>query len=176
MPDHRTLLFDQASSGGLGSLNPTTGKLYTVPIQANGSAGPLTQLWESGPADAPDGCALAASGDIYLALVGASNQIVELSPSGAEIARFGQQSTGANNSSVPFDSPSGVAFDGTRLIIANQSYFAGSKANQALLALETGEPGATVYVAANGAIAKPPAHRKHHRRRHHGRRHRHRHR
>jgi sugar lactone lactonase YvrE len=173
MPDRHTLLFDQASSGGLGSLNPTTGKLYTVPIQADGSAGPLTQRWESGPADAPDGCALAASGDIYLALVGASNQIVELSPTGAEIARFGQQYTGANNSSVPFDSPSGVAFDGTRLIIANQSYFAGSKANQALLALETGEPGATVYVPADGATAKPPAHRKH---RHHKRRHPHRHR
>jgi sugar lactone lactonase YvrE len=151
-------------------LNETTGKLYAVPIQADGSAGPLTQHWESGPADAPDGCALAASGDIYLALVGASNQIVELSPSGGELARFGQQFTGANNSSVPFDSPSGVAFDGTRLIIANQSYFAGSKANQALLALETGEPGATVYVPA----AKPAPARKHHKRRHHRRRHRHR--
>jgi hypothetical protein len=176
MSDHHTLLFDQASNGGLGSLNPTTGKLYTVPIQADGSAGPLTQLWESGPADAPDGCALAASGDIYLALVGASNQIVELSPSGTEIARFGQQFTGTNTSSVPFDSPSGVAFDGTRLIVANQSYFAGSKANQALLALETGEPGATVYVPSQTSAAKPPAHRTRHRhkRRHHRRRHRHR--
>jgi len=146
MPDHHTLLFDPASNGGLGALNPSTGKLYTVPIQADGSAGPLTQLWESGPADAPDGCARAASGDIYLALVGASSQIVELSPSGVEIARFGQQYTGTNDSSVPFDSPSGVAFLGTRLIIANQSYAAGNKANQALLALETGEPGAPVFV------------------------------
>jgi hypothetical protein len=179
MPDHHTLLFDQASNGGLGSLNPTTGKLYTVPIQADGSAGSLAQLWESGRADAPDGCALAASGDIYLALVGASNQIVELSPSGVEIARFGQQFTGTNNSSVPFDSPSGVAFDGTRLIIANQSYFAGSKANQALLGLETGEPGAPVFVPAEPGASKPPGHhkraRKHHKRRHHKPPHRHRH-
>jgi len=179
MPDHHTLLFDQASNGGLGSLNPTTGKLYTVPIQADGSAGPVTQLWESGPGDAPDGCALAASGDIYLALVGASNQIVELGPSGVEIARFGQQFTGTNNSSVPFDSPSGVAFDGTRLIIANQSYAAGNRANQALLALETGEPGAPVFVPAETGASKPPAHhkrtRKHHKRRPHKRRHRHRH-
>jgi sugar lactone lactonase YvrE len=158
-------------------LNPTTGKLYTVPIQADGSPGPLTQLWESGPADAPDGCALAASGDIYLALVGASNQIVELSPAGRELVRFGQPYTGANNSSVPFDSPSGVAFLGTRLIIANQSYAAGNKSNQALLALETGEPGAPVFVPADAVTSKPPAHRgKHHKRRHHRRRHRHRHR
>lgn len=93
---------------------------------------------------------------------GASNQIVELSPFGVEPGRFGQQLTGANNSSVPFDSPSGVAFDGTRLIIANQSYFAGSKASQALLALETEEPGATVFVPANSAAATQPAHRRHH--------------
>jgi hypothetical protein len=72
---------------------------------------------------------------------------------------------------VPFDSPSGVAFLGTRLIVANQSYSAGSKANQALLALETGEAGAPVYVPAD-----PPAHQKqkHKRQRqHHKRRHRH---
>ena len=47
---------------------------------------------------------------------------------------------------MPFDSPSGVAFLGTRLIIANQSYFADNPANQAVLALQTGEPGAPVYV------------------------------
>jgi sugar lactone lactonase YvrE len=167
-PDRHTLLFDQASNGGLGALNPTTGKLFTVPIQANGQPGPLTQIWESGPGDAPDGCALAASGDIYLALVGASNQIVELTSAGRQIAGFGQRFTGANNSPVPFDSPSGVAFLGTRLIIANQSYAAGSKANQALLALETGEPGAPVFVPADHKHK-----RKHHKRRHHRRRHRH---
>jgi hypothetical protein len=172
LPDHHTLLFDQASNGGLGTLNPTTGKLYTVPLLANGRPGPLTQIWESGPADAPDGCALAASGDIYLALVGASNQIVELSRSGTEIARFGQQYTGANGSPVPFDSPSGVNFLGTRLIIANQSYFAGNPQNQALLDLETGEQGAPVYVPASAGVKpavkkKKPARPKRKRRRHH---------
>jgi sugar lactone lactonase YvrE len=181
-PDHHTLLFDQASNGGLGTLNPTTGKLYAVPIQADGEPGPLTQLWESGPADAPDGCALTAGGDIYLALVGASNQIVELSPSGQEITRFGQQYSGTNDSSVPFDSPSGVAFLGTRLIIANQSYAAGNKANQALLSLETGEAGAPVYVPADaglppGASSSPAKHKpakKHRKHRHKKRRRRHR--
>ncbi len=157
LPDHRTLLFDQASNGGLGTPNPTTGKLYTVAIDSDGGPGPLHQLWESGPADAPDGCALARSGDIYLALVGASNQIVELSPSGVELARFGQQYTGANNSAVPFDSPSGVAFLGTELIVANQSYFADNHANQALLALETGEPGQPVYVPADAGVKPVPA-------------------
>ena len=152
MPDHRTLLFDQASNGGLGALNPTTGKLYELPIESGDRPGQLKQLWESGPADAPDGCSLSRTGHVYVALVGSSNQIVELDSSGHELARFGQQYTGANNSSVPFDSPSGLAYVGTSLIIANQSYFADNAANQALLDLETGEPGAPVYVPANAGV------------------------
>ena len=58
MPDHHTLLFDQASNGGLGSLNtvlnslnpttgvvdPATGKLYEISILPNGQPGPMTQL------------------------------------------------------------------------------------------------------------------------------------
>jgi hypothetical protein len=67
-----------------------------------------------------------------------------------------------------------VAFLGTQLIIANQSYFAGDKANQALLSLETGEQGAPVYVPPNAGLAPStarlnPAH-KHRKRRHHKRR------
>jgi sugar lactone lactonase YvrE len=186
LADQHTLLFDQASNGGLGGLNPSTGKLYTVPIEPGGAPGPLHQLWESGPGDAPDGCALARSGDIYLALVGASNQIVELSPSGQELARFGQQYTGVNNSSVPFDSPSGVAFLGSELLIANQSYFADDPGNQVILDLETGEPGQPVYIPPDAG--QPPAaagthqrHRRHHRKhrrsaRHHRRHYRHHHR
>jgi sugar lactone lactonase YvrE len=164
MPDHRTLLFDQASNGGLGGTNPTTGKLFEVPIEPAGGPGPLKQLWESGPADAPDGCALARSGHIYIALVGASNQIVELDSSGHELYRFGQQYTGTNDSSVPYDSPSGLAYLGTDLIVANQSYVAGSQANQALLDVETGEPGMPLYVPPNAGIApspkRKPAHHK----------------
>ena len=160
MPDHNTLLFDQASNGGLGSLNtvlnslnpttgavnPTTGKLYEISIQPGDRPGPMQQIWESGPADAPDGCALTTSGHIFVALAGASNQIVELDSSGHEIARFGQQFSGNNNSSVPFDTPSGLGCQGTNLIIANQSYLAGNSANQALLDLETGEQCAPVFV------------------------------
>jgi hypothetical protein len=171
MPDHHTLLFDQASNGGLGTPNPTTGKVYEVPIGAGGRPGALKQLWESGPADAPDGCALSRSGHIYVALVGASNQIVELDSSGHELYRFGQQYTGTNDSSVPYDSPSGLAYLGTDLIVANQSYAAGNAANQALLDVETGEPGMPVYVPANAGIKpapkRKPAHHRH-KRKHHG--------
>ncbi|MGH2868755.1 MAG: hypothetical protein ACRDNK_14490 [Solirubrobacteraceae bacterium] len=184
MPDGRTLLFDQASNGGLGTLTPSTGKLYTVAIAPNGDPGPLHQLWESGPGDAPDGCALAQSGHIYVALVGASNQVVELSSTGQELARFGQQYAGVNDSPVPFDSPSGVVFLGSQLLIANQSYFAGDPTNQVVLDLETGESGQPVYVPARAGLAPaaavpPPRNRtkpRHHRakpRRHRAKHHRH---
>jgi sugar lactone lactonase YvrE len=168
MPDHHTLLFDQASNGDAvsGATNPTTGKLYQVPIQANGKPGPLKQLWESGPAEAPDGCVLARSGHIYIALVGTANQIVEVDASGKELNRFGQQFTGTNNSAVPFDSPSGLAYLGPDLIVANQSFIAGNSANQALLNVETAEPGQPVFVPANaglkpGSKPKPKKHKKH---------------
>jgi hypothetical protein len=156
MPDHHTLLFDQASNGGLGALNPTTGKLYEVPIGPGDRPGALEQLWESGPADAPDGCVLSRSGHIYVALAGESSQIVELDATGHELYRFGQQYTGTNDSSVPFDTPSGLAYLGTDLIVANQSYFAGNTANQALLDVETGEPGMPAYVPPNAGLKPSP--------------------
>src|SRR5207249_764034 len=39
--DHRTLVVAQASSAGGGEPDPTTGKLYAVPIQPDGGPGPI---------------------------------------------------------------------------------------------------------------------------------------
>jgi hypothetical protein len=160
LADQHTLLFDQASNGGLGSTSATTGKLYEVAIGADGRPGPLRQIWESGSADAPDGCALSTDGHIFVALVGGPNQIVELDPAGHELARFGQAVTGDNGSPVPFDSPSGLAFDGTQLLVANQSYFAGDSANQVLLAVQTDESAQPTFMPAGAGTApkaKPPS-------------------
>lgn len=166
MPDHRTLLFDQASNGGLGGIDPSTGKVYEVAIEPGGGAGPLRQIWESAPADAPDGCMLAKSGDIYVAMSGFSNQIVELDPRGTQIAAFGQPYTGANGSPIPFDTPSGMDWSGSALIIANQSYIAQNTSDMALLSLETGEPGQPTYVPARAGYTAPAAaKRKRHRHR-----------
>jgi len=162
MPDHHTLLFDQASNGdpASGAANPTTGRLYEIGIEPGDRAGNITQLWESGPADAPDGCQLAQSGHIYVALAGASNQIVELDSTGHELGRFGQQYSGSNNSSIPFDTPSGLAYAGTELIVANQAYIDGNTANMALLDVETGEQGAATYVPRGAGYLAAPAHHK----------------
>ena len=157
--DHRTLLFTQASSAGLGVLplptgnglppvnNPSTGKLYAVTITPGGGPGPIRQLWQSRPADAPDGLAIARSGDVYIALPGPGNQLVELNPAGHEIARFpSSPGSGNNGSAVPFDAPSSAMFLGTRLIVANQAYISGTTSHMAILDVEVGEPGLTPLI------------------------------
>ena len=148
--DRRTLIVAQGSSGGvvgaLGS-NPSTGKLYKVPIAADGSPGEMTQLWESGPAELPDGFGIAESGRIYIALLNA-NQIAVVGPDGTEIERFPQGADGENGSGVPFDSPSSAKFLGTRLMVPNQSYTNGDQSRQTLLDVETGERGLAELIPA----------------------------
>ena len=183
MADRRTLLLSQASSAGFGELNPTTGKLYKVAIQADGRPGAPAKVWESGPAEAPDGFAIAKSGRVYLALVSPdANQLVVIAADGKEIERFPQSPGGGDNGSpVPFDSPSSVMFLGTSVVVANQSYVNGDATHQAILDVETGEEGLTPFIPpaparptvphkkATKKKAKRKKHRRHHRRhrRHH---------
>ena len=165
-PDQKTLFISQGSSQGLVDGNPSTGRLYKVAIQADGSPGPLQQIWESGPAEAPDGFALAQSGNVYMALVGpGTNQLVEISPTGQELGRFPADRSGANGTAVPFDEPSSVVFDGTRLIVTNLAYASGNTDHQVLFDVEAGEPGLPVFVPPGAAPppvkAKPrPKHKK----------------
>ena len=144
-PDRRSLLVAQSASR-VG--DPTTGRVFSIPIGPGGEPGPITTLWESRPGDAPDGLAVAESGRIYLTLIGpGANQLVVLDPSGAEVERFPvAPASGENGSTVPFDSPAGVAFLDDRLLVANQSFFAGDPAHQALLDVAVGEPGLPVLV------------------------------
>ncbi|HEV7679575.1 MAG TPA: SMP-30/gluconolactonase/LRE family protein [Candidatus Dormibacteraeota bacterium] len=159
--DRRTMLVAQGSSAGAGAGggNPTTGKLYSVPIGADGRPGALRQVWESRPADAPDGIAVASSGNIYVALVSpAANQIVELSPDGTEVVRYPSTAAGGSNgSSVPFDSPSSARFLGTGIVVANQSFVAGDSSHWAVLDVEVGEPGLAEYIpsSAGRAVGAP---------------------
>jgi sugar lactone lactonase YvrE len=163
--DHRTLVISQGSSAGLGAGNPATGRIYTVAIGADGHPGELKQLWESGPAEAPDGLAIAASGRIYVALVSPlANQLVAVGPDGKEVDR----------SPATFDAPSSVAFLGNSLIVADQSYVNGDPSHMQILDVAVGEPGIPELIP--GKRAKAPAkkhakHKKHRRKRKKRRRH-----
>src|SRR2546421_1328270 len=146
MPDRRTLMLD-TSAGGVTSPDSTTGELYTLPILPNARPGTLTKLWESGPTEGPDGFALARSGNVYLALVGPNtNQLVVISPTGTELARFPTDKSGNNGSSVPFDEPSSVQFDGRRMIVTNDAFFSGDASHFVIFDVYAGELGAPVFV------------------------------
>lgn len=143
LPDGRTLLFaNTASNPNAG--NSLTGRLYKLPVRPDGRPGELEQLWESRPLDAPDGFALARSGNIYLALAGAS-QLVLLSPSGEELARV--PATPADNQAqeVPWDGPASVAFLGDRVLVTNQSPIAGNPESWAVFDVFAGERGQPLY-------------------------------
>jgi len=154
--DHRTLLISQGSSAGLMAGNPATGRVYRVAIGADGSPGALAQLWESGPAEAPDGLAIARSGRIYVALVSPlADQLVAIGADGREIDR----------SPATFDAPSSVAFLGNSLIVADQSYVNGDPTHMQILDVAVGEPGIPELIPGRHAKAKPKHRRKHHHRR-----------
>jgi sugar lactone lactonase YvrE len=146
MPDRRTLMLS-TSAGGATSPDATTGELYKLPILPNGRPGALKKLWESGPTEAPDGFALARSGNVYMALVGPDvNQLVVISPTGKELTRFPKDNSGDNGSSVPFDEPSSVQFDGQRLIVTNLAFISGDESHFVIFDVFAGEPGAPVFI------------------------------
>ena len=151
-PDRASLLVTQQSEAGGAGGNPSTGRLFRIPIGADGRPGAMTELWASRPVDGPDGFGIAKSGNVYIANL-ASNQLVVVAPDGRELERFpAAPLSGENGSSVPFDSPSNVSFLGTRAIVAQQSFFAGDPARQAILDVETGEEGLPEVIPPNAGL------------------------
>jgi hypothetical protein len=150
--DQRTLFVAiQSEAGGAGG-NPSTGRIFRLPIQGDGKPGTMTQFWESRPVDGPDGFAIARSGAIYVALL-ASNQIGVIGADGVERERFpAAAGSGENGSSVPFDSPSSAHFLGTRLIVAQQSFFMGDPTHWAIMDVEAGEEGLPELIPANAGL------------------------
>jgi sugar lactone lactonase YvrE len=147
MPDRSTLLFSTSAGPANDPTSATTGELYTLPIQPNGNPGTLTKRWESGPAEAPDGIALAKSGNVYVSLVGPNvNAIAVVGPDGKEIARIRHDS-----GDPPFDQPASVWFDNDRLIVANDAYFSGDASHFAIFDVFAGEPGEPVFVPSGTA-------------------------
>lgn len=136
LSDGQTLLFAQTGSQPPGTPDPGNGILYTLPVQADGSPGELAVFWQGQPLDGPDGFAIAASGNVYVALAGA-NQLLVLSPTGEERV----PATPVDNAMlpVPFDTPASVAFQGESVVMTNQSYFAGNSASWVVYDIFAGE-------------------------------------
>jgi len=139
-PAQGDLLISQQTTDG--PLDLKRGHLYRLPVGPDGRPGRLGTEWSSRTMELPDGFGIAASGNIYLALLG-TNQVVKLDPSGREVERFPKLPlTGDNGSRVPVDGPSNATFHGTRLLVANQSPVIGDASHHVILDVEVGEPGA----------------------------------
>lgn len=142
----RDLLISQQTTGS-GPADPTRGYLYSLPVRPRGAPGTLEVLWTSQPTDLPDGFGIGRSGHIYLANVGLTNQLVELTAQGIEIDRFPKAPfSGENGSPIPFDNPSNMTFDGTSVLVANQSAVAGDASHQAILRVQIGERGRPTFL------------------------------
>ncbi len=142
---HDFLITQQTVSDG--SDLPTNGALYRLPVRDDGSPGELETLWTSQPGDLPDGFGIGRSGHLYVALAGLSNQLVELTAAGEEVARFPDAPlTGDNGSPIPFDTPCSATFLGKRVLVANQSAVEGDRTHQAILDVYVGEAGRAPYL------------------------------
>lgn len=142
MADGQTLLFAVTFQSPLAG-DPSAGALFTLPIRPNGEPGELTVLWRSRPADAPDGFAIARSGNIYLALA-LANQLAVISPQGDELARV---PTPIQNAQLdpPFDGPASVAFLKRSVLVTNQSVLAGNPEHWAVFEVLAGEHGLPLF-------------------------------
>jgi sugar lactone lactonase YvrE len=138
MPGGRALMIGNgANVSGLAA-----GQLYTVPIEPGGAPGALHELWQSLPGQAPDGIALARSGDVYVSLVGPTgNAVAEVSPTGRELALVPSNPLVNAAMAIPFDAPGSVTFDGNSLIVTNEASLDNVPSHWALLQIDAGEPG-----------------------------------
>lgn len=143
----RTLVFSVFTAlGAPQASNPATGKLYALSIGNDGTATGLRRLWESRPDDGPDGFAIARSGNIYIALGGVgTNQLAEIRSDGTELARIPATALDNAKMPVPFDGPSGVTFDGERLLVTNLSYIAADPDHWVVFDVFAGEPGLPLF-------------------------------
>lgn len=144
LPGNRTLLFAQTIPvAGLDGASAPTGKLYTLPIRPDGGPGELDLFWEGRVGDFPDGFALGRSGRAYVALAG-GNGLLVLDRDGRELRRITTPGRDARGE-VAWDNPASVAFDGTRVLVTNQSYTSENRANWAVLDVEVGERGLPLH-------------------------------
>ena len=146
-PNHRSLLMTLSATAPSGGADPATtrGKLFRIRVDAGGHAVRLRQLWSSDPADAPDGFALSRKGHVYVALSG-GNAVAEVAKSSIGNWREVWRTSPDTGTDVAWDTPTSAQFLGRRLLVTNQSYFAGDSSNWAVLDVAVHERAAPHFV------------------------------
>ena len=142
----RTLMFALTTQNRPGQTPARPVGLYRLPIEQDGSAGQLSLFWGGGSNDAPDGFALAASGNVYVADSNPlASGLVVVSPQGREIARTPANFFANQQLEVPFDQPANVAFLGQSVLVTNHAFLSHNSQHYAVLDVFTGETGLPLF-------------------------------
>ncbi|APR82197.1 Hypothetical protein A7982_07546 [Minicystis rosea] len=117
------------------------GALYKLPLVELPEAEDLEAVHYFDAGLGPDGFAFGEDGEIYTTLA-FSNQISVLGPNGSELARI----SGPQGSSIPFDAPANVAFDGKgSLLVTNHALLSGVTADMGVLKVYVGDRGEDLF-------------------------------
>ena len=138
------------------------GRLYTVAVEPDGRPGQLAQVWESRPLDAPDGIAIARSGNVYVALAGASQSDALAAVRRARTRAGDPRPTSERR--YRSMRPGSLAFLGDRVLVATTQRSGGTRTSWAILDVFAGEPGLPLHYPRSSARAgreragAPPRH------------------
>jgi sugar lactone lactonase YvrE len=127
-PDRTKIYFAVTAEGANPDMSFTGGKIYTLPLVDAPTASDL-QVFHQYNGEGPDGIAFGNSGKLYVMLASPGfSGVSVLSPTGAEVARFGNP-FGPNFLISPFNSPANGAFDkhGSLLVTNHTFVFPGNE-------------------------------------------------
>ncbi len=114
------------------------GYIYSLPLIENPTVNDLKLIHTYQPGEAPDGIAFGKSGNLYVALAGAS-QISVLSPEGLEVARYSGPAVNpaAPGNPLPWANPANIAFNNKTgaLLVTNHASLTGLPDPTALFAV-----------------------------------------
>jgi sugar lactone lactonase YvrE len=124
----RTKIYFVVTAEGANEFGFTGGKIYTLPLVDAPTAADL-QVFHQYNGEGPDGIAFGNSGKLYVMLASPGfSGVSVLSPTGAEVARFGNP-PGPQFLISPFNSPANGAFDkhGSLLVTNHTFIFPGNE-------------------------------------------------
>jgi hypothetical protein len=113
------------------------GILYRVAVSSRGAAGSRVEVVRTDPGDEPVGVVAGESGRIYLPLA-AVDELVVLEEDGSEAERIGAAEV-AEQTGIPLDAPTDVAFHGQTLLVTNKSAVRNEVGHWAVLGLAVGD-------------------------------------
>jgi hypothetical protein len=113
------------------------GVLYRIAVTSAGAAGSRVELARTDPGDEPVGVAAGGSGRIYLPLA-AVDELLVLEADGSEAQRIGAAEV-EEQTGIPLDAPTDVAFHGETLLVTNKSAMRNEADHWAVLGLPVGD-------------------------------------